>query len=43
MVVMVPLTILKLSLTTLAIGPRQFVVQEAFEMMWCWRDRTSLR
>src|ERR1700687_655627 len=35
MVVMVPLTILKLSLTTLAIGARQFVVQEALEMMWC--------
>src|ERR1700674_2253835 len=35
MVVMVPLRILKLSFTTLAIGARQFVVQEAFEMMWC--------
>src|SRR5713101_2684968 len=33
---MVPLTILKLSLTTLAIGARQFVVQEALEMMWCF-------
>src|SRR5260370_33640597 len=36
MVVMVRLTILKLSFTTLAIGARQFVVQEAFEMMWCF-------
>src|SRR3984893_6333130 len=35
MVVMVPLTILKLSLTTLAIGARQFVVQDALEIMWC--------
>ena len=30
---MVPLTILKLSFTTLAMGARQFVVQEALEMM----------
>src|SRR5437660_10912039 len=35
MVVMVPLTILKLSCTTLAIGARQFVVQEALETIWC--------
>src|SRR5438445_5070453 len=35
MVVMVPLTILKLSCTTLAIGDRQFVVQEALETIWC--------
>ena len=32
---MVPLTILKLSLTTLAMGARQFVVQDAFEIMLC--------
>src|SRR5207249_8254902 len=32
-VVMVPLTILKLSFTTLAMGARQFVVQEALDMM----------
>src|ERR1700757_5074434 len=35
MVVIVPLMILKLSCTTLAIGARQFVVQDALEMMWC--------
>src|ERR1700722_17089648 len=33
--VMGPQVILKLSCTTLAIGARQLVVQEAFEMMWC--------
>ena len=33
---MVPLTILNSSLTTLATGARQFVVQEAFEIMWCF-------
>ena len=32
---MVPQTILKLSLITLATGARQLVVQDAFEMMWC--------
>src|SRR5947209_16742737 len=36
MVVMVPLWILKLSCTTLVIGARQLVVQEAFEIMWCF-------
>src|SRR5580692_12044565 len=35
MVVMVPQTILNSSLSTLATGARQFVVQDAFEMMWC--------
>src|SRR6266550_7788112 len=35
MVVIVPLMILKLSCMTLAIGARQLVVQEAFEIMWC--------
>src|SRR5436309_9769372 len=35
MVVMVPLMILKLSWMTFAIGARQFVVQDAFEIMWC--------
>ena len=35
MVVMVPLTILKLSWSTLAIGARQLVVQEALEITWC--------
>src|SRR6266567_1365507 len=35
MVVMVPLTILNSSLTTFAIGARQFVVQEALEMILC--------
>src|ERR1039458_8878705 len=35
MVVMVPVTILKLSWMTLAMGARQFVVQDAFETMWC--------
>src|SRR5919197_5388963 len=35
MVVIVPLTILKLSCTTLAIGARQFVVHDALEMMLC--------
>src|SRR5271165_1763559 len=34
MVVMVPQTILKLSLTTLAIGARQLVVHDALEMTW---------
>src|SRR5450432_188901 len=33
---MVPLTILKLSFSTLATGARQFVVQDAFEIMWCF-------
>src|SRR5271157_3935159 len=33
---MVPQTILKLSLTTLAIGARQFVVHDALEMTWCF-------
>ena len=36
MVVIRPLTMPKLSSSTLAIGATQFVVQEAFEMMWCW-------
>src|SRR3984893_15425638 len=36
MVVMVPLTILKTSLRTLATGARQLVVQEAFEIMLCF-------
>src|SRR3954454_11274731 len=34
-VVIRPLTIPNSSLSALAIGPRQFVVQDAFEMMWC--------
>src|SRR5690349_19960559 len=34
-VVMVPVTILKVSWITLAIGAKQLVVHEAFEMMWC--------
>src|SRR5215472_6892160 len=33
---MVPLWILKLSLTTLATGARQFVVHDALEIMWCF-------
>ena len=33
---MVPLTMLKASLTTFAIGARQLVVQEALEMMLCF-------
>src|SRR5581483_9033885 len=35
MVVIVPLEMVKLSFTTLAIGARQFVVQDAFDTMWC--------
>src|SRR6185369_1170943 len=35
MVVIVPLTTEKLSWMTLAMGARQFVVHDAFEMMWC--------
>src|SRR3954452_13187437 len=35
MVVMVPLTMVKVSLMTLAGGARQFVVQDALEIMWC--------
>ena len=35
MVVIRPLTMPKLSSSTLAIGATQFVVQEALEMMWC--------
>src|SRR6266536_1694050 len=35
MVVIVPLRILKLSWTTLAMGARQLVVQDAFEITWC--------
>ncbi len=42
MVVMVPQVILKLSWTTLAIGARQLVVQEALEMMWCLAAIVSL-
>src|SRR5215469_17624080 len=34
-VVIDPVMILNLSLMTLATGARQFVVQDAFEMMWC--------
>ena len=34
--VIVPLTILNLSLSTFATGARQLVVQEAFEMMLCF-------
>src|SRR6185369_9488232 len=36
MVVIVPLTMPKLSTNTLATGARQLVVQEAFEMMLCF-------
>src|SRR5258708_5565979 len=36
MVVMVPLTILNASFTTLTIGARQLVVQEALEIMLCF-------
>src|SRR5438067_13081389 len=35
MVVMVPLMILKVSCTTLTIGAKQLVVQDAFEMTLC--------
>ena len=34
--VMVPTTMPKVSCKTLATGARQFVVQEAFEMTWCF-------
>src|SRR3954463_5292717 len=34
--VMVPVLILKLSLTTLVMGARQLGVQEALGMMWCF-------
>src|ERR1035441_8886276 len=33
---MVPHTILKLSLMTLAMGARQLVVQDALEITWCF-------
>src|SRR5689334_12895814 len=36
MVVIVPLWMRKLSCTTFAIGARQFVVQEALEITWCF-------
>ena len=35
-VVIQPLRMPKLSCSTLATGARQLVVQEAFEMMWCF-------
>src|SRR6516162_10115196 len=35
MVVIVPLTILNLSLITCATGARQLVVHDAFDRMWC--------
>ena len=37
MVVIKPLRIPKFSSNTLATGARQLVVQDAFEMTWCWR------
>ena len=35
MVVIRPRSMVNVSLRTLAIGARQFVVQDALEMMWC--------
>ena len=35
-VVMIPRSIPTVSWSTRATGPRQFVVQDAFEITWCW-------
>src|SRR5919201_967647 len=40
-VVMKPCSIVNASWRTLASGATQFVVQEAFEMMWCWSGSYS--